>query len=91
MREVANVTENQIVQLPPGLNIFKNSDVLRDVKLVADMQDEVEEVKMPVKEAVKMPKSFYVQIAEDLLAKEHDDLFGQEASPRGVSSETPPL
>ena len=37
MRERTNVTENQIVQLPPGLNIFKNSEILKDVKLAADM------------------------------------------------------
>ncbi len=67
MREATNVTENQIVQLPPGLNIFKNSDVLRDIKLAADMQDEVEEVKAPVKGAVKQPKSFYAHIADELL------------------------
>jgi hypothetical protein len=66
MREVTNVTENQIVQLPPGLNIFKNSDLIKDIKIAADMQDEVEEVKAPVKEAVKHPKSFYKQIADEL-------------------------
>ena len=67
MREETNVTENQIVQLPPGLNIFKNSDVLRDIKLAADMQDEVEEIKAPVKEVVKQSKSFYAHIADELL------------------------
>ena len=67
MREATNVTENQIVQLPPGLNIFKNSDVLRDIKLAADMIDEVEEVKAPVREEAKQPKSFYKQIADELL------------------------
>jgi hypothetical protein len=36
---VTNVTENQIVSVPPGLNIFKDSDILRDIKLAADIQD----------------------------------------------------
>ena len=66
MREVTNVTENQIVQVPPGVNIFKNSDLIKDIKLAADMQEE-EKDKAPVKEMVKQPKSFYAHIADELL------------------------
>ena len=37
MREETNVTENQIVQLPPGLNIFKNSELLKDISTFVDI------------------------------------------------------
>ena len=57
MREGKNVTENQIVQVPPGLNFFKNSDLIKDIKLAADNQGEKEESK-------KESGSFYKQIAD---------------------------
>jgi hypothetical protein len=92
MREVTNVTENQIVLVPPGLNIFKNSDTFRDIKLAADMQDEEEEVKMPVKEPVEKSASFYGKLVEEQIAEEDQDvLFGKEADSRGVTNRVSPL
>jgi hypothetical protein len=64
MREVKNVTENQIVQVPPNLNIFKDSELLREIKLAADIQDEKEESKKPTKEPVTESGSFYKKIAD---------------------------
>ena len=57
MREATNVTENQIVQVPPGLNFFKNSDLIKDIKLAADMQDEEEERQAKSKEEKKKRKT----------------------------------
>ena len=64
MREGKNVTENQIVQVPPGLNFFKNSDLIKDIKLAADNPGEKEESKKPTKEPVTESGSFYKQIAD---------------------------
>jgi hypothetical protein len=64
MREGKNVTENQIVQVPPGLNFFKDSELLKDIKLAADMQDGKEESKKPIKEPVTESGSFYMKIAD---------------------------
>ncbi len=64
MREVKNVTEEQIVQVPPGLNIFMDSELLKDIKLAADMKDKKEESKKPTKEPVTESGSFYMKIAD---------------------------
>ncbi len=64
MREGKNVTEEQIVQVPTNLNIFMDSELLKDIKLAADIQGEKEESKEPTKKPITESGSFYMKIAD---------------------------
>ena len=65
LRDDPNVTENQIVQVPPRLNIFKDSNLLKDIKATADAN---------AQEEVKESNTIYSKLAQNLI----DDKLDQD-------------